>query len=30
MELLSFGKEELGGREPFDEMDKPVTVRATP
>jgi hypothetical protein len=30
MELLSFGKEELGGREPFDEMHEPMAVRATP
>ena len=30
MELLSFGKEELGGRERFDEMHEPMAVRATP
>jgi hypothetical protein len=30
MELLSFGKEELGGREPFDEMHRSMAVRATP
>jgi len=30
MELLSFGKEELGGGEWFDEMHEPMAVRATP
>ncbi len=30
MELLSFGKEELGRREFFDQLHEPLTVGATP